>query len=81
MALYEIQIHLITYLDTYIRNQMEKQNKLIPTTKPFWPRGTYTAAQVRVLTGAEAKANIREGRTNIGKIQDILVSIWVCIVT
>lgn len=82
MALYKIQIHLTTYLDTYIRNQMEKKkNKLIPTTKPFWLRGIYTTAQVRVLTGAELKANIREGRTNLGKIQDILLSTWVCTVT
>lgn len=50
-----------------------KKNNLIPTTKPFWARGTYTAAQVRVLTGAEPKANIRDGSTNLGQIRDIPV--------
>ena len=50
-----------------------KKKYLKQTTKPFWVRGTYTAAQVRVLTGAEPKANIRDGRTNLGKIQDIPV--------
>lgn len=41
MALYEIQIHLITYLDTYIRNQMEKNqidtnNKTFLAQSEFW---------------------------------------------